>query len=167
MSCRKCGKDVSTSLCVDCFAEEVRASRRRTADEIVAEITGLIVAHLETMPEPERHERMAAFRDTIQERSRIKENRFGGSLIELGVIHALFEEIPASEIGVTSGAQVAFRAARQFIKEMITNQCKLAGCKLSGKPYGEDDEHSDVCWFGIRHNFYKERAAKQPRSASN
>src|SRR5277367_5839893 len=139
MSCRKCGADVSTSLCVDCFATEVRESRRRTADEIVAEITGLIVAHLETMPEPERHERMAAFRDTVQERSHIRENRFGGSLIELGVIHALFEEIPASEIGVTSGAQHAFDAAKQFLKEMVGSQCKLAGCRLSGKPYGEGD----------------------------
>jgi len=167
MACRKCGKDVTTSLCVDCFADEVRESRKRTADEIISEITGIIVAHLETMPEPERYERMAAFRDTVQERSRIRENRFGGSLIELGVLHALFEEIPASEIGVTSGAQNAFDAARQFIREMVTSQCKLAGCKLSGKPYGKDDEHTDECWFGIRRNFYRDRAAKHPRTASN
>ena len=101
----------------------------------------------------------------------IKENRFGkaetGGLVELGAIHALFEDMPASEISVTSSAQNAFDAAHAFIKEIVANQCKLAGCRLSGEPYGSGDEHSNECWFGIRRNFYADRAAKQPRAASN
>lgn len=90
----------------------------------------------------------------------IRENKFAGDLIEYGVISALFEDIPASEVGVTSGAQSAFDAARWFIKEITANQCRLAGCKLSGHPYGEGDEHAGTCWFGARLEFYRQRAAK-------
>lgn len=89
--------------------------------------------------------------------SKIKQNRMGGSLIECGAIHALFEDIVASEVSATSGAQSAFDAARAFIKEMIANQCKLARCRLRGKPYGEGDEHTDECWFGKRRKLYEER----------
>lgn len=85
----------------------------------------------------------------------IKENPFSGDMIEYGAITALFEDIPASEVSVTSGAQSAFNAARIFIKEMIANQCKLAGCKLLGNSYGEGDEHSHECWFFKRLAFYR------------
>jgi hypothetical protein len=96
----------------------------------------------------------------------IKENRFGSDrdrdgLAELGVIQALFDDIPASEVGVASGAQTAFNGARTFIKEMIANQCKLAGCTLTGHPYGEGDEHTHECWFGMRRDFYADRNAKR------
>jgi hypothetical protein len=87
----------------------------------------------------------------------IKQNKFCGDLIEYGAITALFEDMPASEIGCASGAQTAFTAARAFIKEVVANQCKLAGCKLSGEPYGSGDEHTEQCWFGIRRKFYEER----------
>jgi len=85
----------------------------------------------------------------------IKQNRLGGDLIECGAIHALFEDIPASEVGVTSGAQSAFDAARQFIKEMVENQCKLAGC--SQEHWGF--VHSEKCWFTKRAIFYRDRAS--------
>jgi hypothetical protein len=124
-------------------------------DEILSEMTRLIVEHLESMPESERKERLAAFRDSVEPQVHIKENRFGGSLIEYGVITALFEDIPESEIGVTSGAQVAFRAARTFIKEMVENQCKLAGC--SQEHWGF--VHADKCWFAKRAQFYRDRNA--------
>jgi hypothetical protein len=137
-----------------------------TKDEILSEITRLIVEHLEAMPESERKERMAAFRETVQA-PYIKENRFGGSLIEYGAITALFEDMPASEVGVTSGAQPAFRAAREFIKGITANQCKLAGCLLNGQPYGVGDVHTEKCWFGIKQNFYADRAAKSVHNASN
>jgi hypothetical protein len=133
-------------------------------DQIVSEITAIIVAHLETMPESERKKRLAAFRDTvIIQKPHIKQNRFGGDLIEYGVIDALFEDIPASEVGVTSGAQSAFNAARAFITGIIANQCRLAGCKVSGIPYDMNDVHTDECWFGIRRNFYMQRRAKYSR----
>jgi hypothetical protein len=93
--------------------------------------------------------------------SHIKENPFSGDMIEYGAIAALFEDIPASEVSVTSGAQSAFNAARAFIKEMVANQCKLAGCRLTGHPYGEGDEHSHECWFGMRRDFYADRNAKR------
>jgi hypothetical protein len=160
MSCRKCGKDVSGSICVDCFAEEVRESRRRSAEEIVSEMTGIIVAHLETMPESERKERMAAFRDEIVlQKPHIRENRFGGDLIELGAIHALFEDMPMSEVGVTSGAQSAFTAAHEFIHAIVQNQCELAGCLLSKNPYGYGDVHTEKCWFTKRAMLYRDRAS--------
>jgi len=121
-----------------------------TRDEILSEMTRLIVEHLEAMPESERKERLAAFRDTIQPPVHIKENRFGGALIEYGAITALFEDMPASEVGVTSGAQTAFRAAHEFIKAMVQNQCELAGCLLNGEPYGYGDVHTEKCWFTKR-----------------
>jgi len=96
--------------------------------------------------------------------SHIKQNRFSGDLIELGVIHALFEDMPASEVCVTSGAQSAFTAAREFIKEMVANQCRLAGCKIGENPYGVDDEHTNECWFGKRRNYYPDRAAKHVKT---
>jgi hypothetical protein len=83
----------------------------------------------------------------------IKENRFGGDLIEYGAISALFEDMPASEVGCMSGSQGAFDAARTFIKEMVANQCKLAGC--SQEHWGF--VHSEKCWFGQRQKFYAER----------
>jgi len=92
--------------------------------------------------------------------SHIKQNRFSGDLIEYGAITALFEDMPASEVGVTSGAQTAFTAAHEFIKGMVANQCKLAGCKILGNPYNESDEHTNECWFGIRRNYYKDWAEK-------
>ncbi len=128
MPCQKCGKDVRTMLCVDCFAEDVMES----------------------------HGSHRLVHDT----GHIAENRYGGDLVELGAIHALFEDMPASEVGVTSGAQSAFAAARTFIKEVTANQCRLAGCRLSGHPYGANDEHTDQCWFGIKLNYYKDRAVK-------
>lgn len=88
---------------------------------------------------------------------RIKQNRFGGDLIEYGAITALFEDMPMSEIGVTSGAQVAFNAAKEFITEMVENQCKLAGCFLAGQPYGSGDVHTEKCWFTKRAMFYEAR----------
>jgi hypothetical protein len=91
----------------------------------------------------------------------IKQNRFRGSMAEYGAITALFEDIPASEVSVTSGAQLAFDAARAFIKEMIANQCRLAGCKLTGHPHGEGDEHTNKCWFGMRQAYYADRNAKK------
>jgi len=133
------------------------------ADEIVSEITGIIVEHLEAMPESERKQRLAAFRDTIHQPSHIKQNRFGGDLIELGAIHALFEDIPASEVGVTSGAQTAFTAAREFIKGMVESQCRLAGCALSGEPYGVGDVHAEKCWFTQRAVLYAQRRANEIR----
>jgi hypothetical protein len=87
----------------------------------------------------------------------IKENRFGGDMIEYGAISALFEDIIESEVGVTSGAQSAFDAARTFIKEMVENQCKLAGCLLAGQPYGVGNVHTEKCWFTKRAMFYEER----------
>jgi hypothetical protein len=90
----------------------------------------------------------------------IKENPFSGDMIEYGAITALFEDIPASEVSVTSGAQSAFGAARDFIKGMVANQCRLAGCKLGDNPYGTDDEHTHECWFGKRRDFYADRNAK-------
>lgn len=92
-------------------------------------------------------------------RTHIRENRFSGDLIEYGAITALFDDIPRSEVGVMSGGQGAFNAARIFIKEMVANQCKLAGCTLSGDPYGVGDIHTEQCWFGMRQKLYRERAA--------
>jgi hypothetical protein len=89
----------------------------------------------------------------------IKENRFGGDLIEYGVVSALFEDIPESEVGVTSGAQTAFTAAREFIKAIIQNQCELAGC--SQEHWGF--VHSKKCWFTKRHLLYAQRRAKYAR----
>lgn len=83
----------------------------------------------------------------------IKQNRFGGDLIEYGAIAALFDDLPASEVTCMSGAQGAFDAARIFIKEMVANQCKLAGC--SQEHWGF--VHSEKCWFGQRQKFYAER----------
>lgn len=94
----------------------------------------------------------------------IKQNRFSGDFAEYGAITALFEDIPASEIGVTSSAQGAFDGARIFIKEMVANQCRLAGCKLGENPYGSDDEHTNECWFGKRRAFYADRNAKRGQS---
>lgn len=92
----------------------------------------------------------------------IKQNRFGGDLIEYGAISALFDDIPASEVGAMSGAQGAFDAARVFIKELMANQCRLAGCDTGAKLERriEPVEHTDQCWFGIRRNYYRDRAAK-------
>ena len=87
----------------------------------------------------------------------IRENRFGGDMIEYGAITALFEDIIMSEVSVTSGAQSAFDAARSFIKEMVENQCKLAGCLLAGQPYGVGDVHTEKCWFTKRAILYAER----------
>ena len=95
----------------------------------------------------------------------IKENRFGGDLIEYGVVAALFDDIPAAGVSVTSGAQTAFNAAREFIKGISAYQCNLAGCKLSGKPYGEGDEHTMKCWFGYRKWFYSEEAKAERAKA--
>ena len=95
----------------------------------------------------------------IYRRTHIRENRFGGDLIEYGAITALFEEMPRAEVSVTSGAQSAFTAAKRFITEMVANQCKLAGCALSGDPYGVGDTHTEQCWFGMRQKLYRERAA--------
>ena len=89
--------------------------------------------------------------------SHIKENPFSGDMIEYGAISALFEDIIESEVGVTSGAQSAFNAARQFIKEMVENQCTLAGCLLSKNPYGVGSVHTEKCWFTKRAMFYEER----------
>jgi len=80
----------------------------------------------------------------------IRQNKFGGDLIEYGVVSALFEDIPESEVGVCSGAQPAFDTARQFIRGMVANQCKLAGCTVT--------EHVDKCWFGIRRRVYALKA---------
>ena len=88
----------------------------------------------------------------------IKENRMGGDMIECGAIHALFEDISASEVGTTSGAQSAFDAAREFVKSMIQNQCELAGCLLAGQPYGAGDVHTAKCWYTKRAEFYRKRA---------
>lgn len=123
-------------------------------DEILNEMTGLIVAHLEAMPESERKQRLQAFSAVIVQRPHIKQNRFGGDLIEYGAIEALFENIPESEVGVTSGAQTAFDGAKKFIEEMVANQCKLAGC--SQEHWGF--VHSEKCWFGMRTKLYRERA---------
>lgn len=87
----------------------------------------------------------------------IKENRFGGDMVEYGAITALFEDIIQSEVGLTSGAQSAFHVARAFIKEVTENQCKLAGCLLSGQPYGSGDVHTEKCWFTKRAMLYEER----------
>jgi hypothetical protein len=97
--------------------------------------------------------------------SHIKQNKFEGDLLEYGAIAALFEDITASEVGVTSGAQSAFDAARIFIKEMVQNQCELAGCALQGQPYGIGDVHAEKCWFAKRIQFYSERA-KAGRAAA-
>jgi hypothetical protein len=89
----------------------------------------------------------------------VKQNRFGSdrdSFAEIGVIQALFEDIPASEVGCCSGAQNAFDAARDFIKSMIENQCKLAGC--SQEHWGF--VHTEKCWFEKRAQFYRDRAVK-------
>jgi hypothetical protein len=83
----------------------------------------------------------------------IKENRFGGDMIEYGAITALFEDMPESEVTCLSGAQSAFTAARAFIKEMVANQCKLAGC--SQEHWGF--VHAEKCWFRQRQKFYEER----------
>jgi len=80
----------------------------------------------------------------------IKQNRFSGGMVEYGAITALFDDIPASEVGVTSGAQSAFGAARDFIKSMTQNQCELAGCALQRQPYGAGDVHTEKCWFTKR-----------------
>jgi hypothetical protein len=87
----------------------------------------------------------------------IKENRFSGDMIEYGVVEALFEEFPASEVNVCSGSQQAFDAAKQFVKSMIENQCELAGCTLQHQPYGVGDVHTEKCWFTKRWKFYQER----------
>ena len=89
----------------------------------------------------------------------VKQNRMGGDLIECGVIHALFEDIPMSEVTCTSGGQSAFDAAQAFIKEMVESQCKLAGCHLAGQPYGVGDVHTEKCWFTKRAQFYRKQQA--------
>lgn len=92
----------------------------------------------------------------------IKQNRFGGDLIEYGAISALFDSIPESEVGAMSGAQGAFNAAHKFIQEMIENQCRLAGCTMrEDDEYGQSlNDHTDECWYGKRRNYYRDRAAK-------
>ena len=89
--------------------------------------------------------------------SHIKQNRFSGDMIEYGAIAALFDDITASEVGATSGAQSAFDTARVFIKTMVQNQCELAGCTLRGEPYGVGDVHAEKCWFTKRVQFYRDR----------
>lgn len=81
-----------------------------------------------------------------------------GDMLEYGAIQALFYDLPASEVGVTSGAQSAFDAAREFVTSMIRNQCELAGCLLQGKPYGTGDVHTSQCWYTKRTEFYRRRA---------
>jgi hypothetical protein len=98
----------------------------------------------------------------------VKENRFGpdrDSFAEIGVLQALFDEFPASEVGVCSGAQCAFDAAKQFITSMIENQCVLAGCTLNHQPYGVGDVHTEKCWFTKRALFYRERQNELEESA--
>ena len=87
----------------------------------------------------------------------IEEVRLGGDMIETGVLHALFEDMPAAEVTCCSGAQSSFDAARRFIKEMVENQCKLAGCLLSENPYGLYDVHTEKCWYTKRAEFYRKR----------
>lgn len=78
-----------------------------------------------------------------------------GDMLEYGALTALFDDLPASEVTMMSGAQGAFDAAREFLKSMIKNQCELAGCY--------DDElggvyHASKCWFAKRAEFYRKRA---------
>lgn len=98
----------------------------------------------------------------------VKENRFGAdrdSFAEIGVIQALFEEFPASEVGCASGAQCAFDAAKEFLRTMIENQCVLAGCTLNHQPYGAGDVHTEKCWFTKRVLFYRERRNELEKTA--
>ena len=105
MACQKCGKDVPTSLCVDCFAEEVKASQP---------------------PKPPH----------------IKENRYSGEHIEYGVLSALFEMYPESNVGlVAPQAQLAFNEGLKFLHLLCHNQCELAGCHSNG----EKTVHSQLC----------------------
>lgn len=94
-----------------------------------------------------------------QSKTHIQENRFSGAGAEYGVLEALFADLPASEVTSTSGAQWAFDAARSFLKSMIENQCKLAGCDLKGEPHGVGDVHTERCWFTKRAKFYQDRSA--------
>jgi hypothetical protein len=90
-----------------------------------------------------------------QAKTHIRENRYSGAMIEYGVVKAMFEDEPFSEVGACSGAQSSFNAGRAFIRSITDHQCKLAGCTIKGKPYHEGDHHTDRCWYTQRVNYYR------------
>lgn len=166
VSCRKCGKDVALTICVDCFGLEATESQRKNMSMPIDEFVRGLCSHGDVNASGVRLYLHYQTESQLRKPPYIEENRFAGDMLEYGAITALFEEIPASEVGVTSGAQSAFSAARGFITEMIVNQCRLAGCvQRDPNSYGQSlNDHTDECWYGKRRKFYADRASAASNS---
>jgi hypothetical protein len=87
----------------------------------------------------------------------IKQNRYGSGSIfaEYGVLSALFEMHPYSNVGlVAPNAQTAFDEAKKFVDSMVSNQCHLAGCYSDGA----ETKHTELCVIGRIQKENAERA---------
>jgi hypothetical protein len=84
---------------------------------------------------------------TPSDPSRIKENRYSGVGIEYGVLSALFEMYPQSNVGLVAiNAQTAFDEAKKFLDNLVHNQCELAGCHSNGK----ETVHTELCVLHLK-----------------
>ena len=77
-----------------------------------------------------------------QPKKPIRQNRYSGAAVEYGVLSALFDMYPQSNVGLVAiDAQTAFDEAKKFLDSLCHNQCELAGCYSNGT----ETVHTELC----------------------